>query len=53
MNFTYPDYMEALQFSFDKYPSLCYKLNNNQLPFGCHSWYKRRMKDFWFPIINP
>lgn len=53
MNFTYPDYMEALRFSFDKYPALCYKLNNNQLPFGCHSWYKRRMKKFWFPIIRP
>lgn len=53
MNFTYPDYTEALKFSFDKYPKLCYKLNNNQLPFGCHSWYKRRMKKFWFPIIKP
>lgn len=53
MNFTYPDYKEALRFSFDKYPALCYKLNNNQLPFGCHSWYKKRMRKFWFPIIKP
>lgn len=51
--FTYPDYMEALQFSFDKYPALCYQLNKGDLPFGCHSWYKKRMKKFWFPIINP
>ena len=51
MNFMYPTWQEALQFSFDKYPSLCYKLNNEQLPFGCHSWYKRRMKKFWFPLI--
>lgn len=52
LNFSYPTYLEALQFSFDKYPALCYKLNNRQLPFGCHSWYKRRMKKFWFPIIQ-
>ncbi len=51
MGFRYPDYMEALQFSFDKYPALCYRLNHEQLPFGCHSWYKRKMKKFWFPII--
>ena len=51
LNFRYPSWQEALQFSFDKYPSLCYKYNNEQLPFGCHSWYKRRMKKFWFPII--
>ena len=31
--------------------NICYKYNNEQLPFGCHSWYKRRMKKFWFPII--
>lgn len=53
MGFVYPDYREALRFSFDKYPSLCYRLNNEQLPFGCHSWYKKRMKKFWFPIIRP
>lgn len=51
--FTYPDYQEALQFSFDKHPKLCFRQNNNRLPFGCHSWYKRRMKKFWFPIIKP
>ena len=51
LNFIYPSWQEALKFSFDKYPSLCYKLNNNQFPFGCHAWYKRKMKKFWFPII--
>lgn len=51
LEFKYPQYMEALQFSFDKYPALCFKLNNHHLPFGCHSWYKRKMKKFWFPII--
>ena len=53
MNFRYPDYREALQFSFDKYPALCFEMNQRQLPFGCHSWYKRQMKDFWFPLILP
>ena len=42
--FTYPKVKEAIRFSFDKYPGYCYKLNNRQLPFGCHSWYKRKMK---------
>lgn len=50
-NFTYPDCMEALRFSFDKYPDLCFSLNEQRLPMGCHSWYKRRMKDFWLPVI--
>lgn len=50
--FTYPDAMEALRFSFDKYPRYCYALNGHQLPFGCHSWYKRKMRHFWKPIIG-
>lgn len=49
--FRYPDYKEALDFSFDKYPALCYRLNGEKLPFGCHSWYKRKMRGFWLPII--
>lgn len=52
LNFSYPDYMEALKFSFDKYPALCYKLNCGQLPFGCHSWYKKKMIEFWSKIIS-
>ncbi|MDH6303386.1 hypothetical protein M2459_000680 [Parabacteroides sp. PF5-5] len=51
-DFSYPTAMEALRFSFDKYPELSYKLINKQLPFGCHGWYKRKMKHFWKPIIN-
>ena len=49
--FTYPKVKEAIRFSFDKYPGYCYKLNNWQLPFGCHSWYKRKMKKFWMDFI--
>jgi len=51
-SFKYPEAIEALAFAFDKYPSLCYKLNNKKLPFGCHGWYKRKMKSFWKSIIG-
>lgn len=51
MNFSYPDYRRALRFSFDKYPRLCYWENRFRLPFGCHAWYKEKMRKFWFPII--
>lgn len=50
-NFVVPRWEEALKFSFDKYPSLCYKLNNKELPFGCHAWFSLRMKKFW--LDNP
>ena len=50
--FRYPSMEEALSFAFDKYPALCYKLNGNKLPFGCHAWYKRKMRSFWKPIIG-
>lgn len=49
--FTYPTPTEALKFSFDKYPGYCYQLNEKQLPFGCHAWYKRKMKRFWSKFI--
>ncbi|MDD2418972.1 MAG: DUF5672 family protein [Bacteroidales bacterium] len=45
--FKYPHYMVALGFSFDKYPAYCYKLNGNNLPFGCHGWSKKEMYPFW------
>ena len=51
LDFKYPDYLEALKFSFDKHPAYCYKKNGNQLPFGCHGWNKKRMIKFWKKII--
>lgn len=51
-DFNYPSATEALAFSFDKYPAYGYKLNKKKLPFGCHAWYKRKMKKFWKPIIG-
>ncbi|MDY4733016.1 MAG: DUF5672 family protein, partial [Sodaliphilus sp.] len=51
LDFKYPDYLEAMKFSFDKHPAYCYKKNGNQLPFGCHGWNKKRMIKFWKKII--
>ena len=50
--FSYPSMEEALKFSFDKYPRICYKKNGRQLPFGCHGWYKKRTLWFWKWIIR-
>lgn len=50
-SFRYPTVQEALDFAFDKYPRLCFRRNHHRLPFGCHAWYKRKMRRFWFPII--
>lgn len=41
----------ALQFSFEREVRKCYKLNNNQIPFGCHAWAKYDF-DFWKPVIE-
>ena len=45
--FRYPSVEEALLFSFDKYPDLCFYLMGGRLPMGCHAWFKRKMKAFW------
>lgn len=41
----------ALQFSFEKDVRTCFRLNNNQLPFGCHAW-ERYDLEFWAPIFE-
>ena len=50
--FHYPKASEALLFSFDKHPAYCFRLTGHRLPFGCHAWYKRKMRAFWKPIIH-
>lgn len=50
-NFIYPTQEEALKFAFDTNPAYCYKLCNNKLPFGCHSWTKPKMYKFWKKFI--
>lgn len=49
--FNYPSPREAIKFSFDKYPAYCFKLNGGELPFGCHAWFKRKMRGFWRKFI--
>ncbi len=50
--FQVPDAWKALQFSFETNPSVMYALNNNNLPFGCHAWWRYDL-DFWRPFIQP
>lgn len=50
--FTYPDYEEALQFSFDHHPRICMEQAHGQLPFGCHGWSKEKNIGFWKEIIH-
>lgn len=50
-DFRIPDMEEALAFAFDKYPGLCYGLNGNKLPFGCHGFNKRKNRSFWKGFI--
>jgi hypothetical protein len=35
-----PSVMEAMKFSFENFPEYLYQLNNEELPFGCHEWFK-------------
>ncbi|WP_029037822.1 DUF5672 family protein [Salinimicrobium xinjiangense] len=50
--FKIPGYEEAVGFAIDRKPELALKLNNNQLPFGCHGIDKPKVKNFWEPIIE-
>lgn len=45
-NYKVASLQKALQFSFEKDPEKCFKLNKNQLPFGCHDW-TRYNRNFW------
>lgn len=46
-----PNPEEALGFAFEVAPRALYELNQNQLPFGCHAWWKYDL-DFWQPHIE-
>jgi hypothetical protein len=41
---------EAIKFSFEVKPSILFKSNKYQLPFGCHAWEKYD-PDFWKALI--
>jgi hypothetical protein len=38
--FRMPDFNTALRFSFDENPEKCFALNDNELPFACHAWFR-------------
>lgn len=50
--FKKPDWKEALKFSLEEYPSIAYKMNKEQLPFGCHA-FNVHETDFWKQFIAP
>lgn len=43
---TKPLPIEALHFSFERFPSECYAITGS-LPFGCHAWKKYQYEEFW------
>lgn len=46
-----PTVADALQFSFDLKPQLCYQLNEHRLPMACHGFNKPNRADFWSHFI--
>jgi hypothetical protein len=55
--FKIPEPKTAIAFAFEKQPNKLYKLNNNQLPFGCHAWFREDFpydgnKQFWSKYIK-
>lgn len=41
---------EALSFSFEMQPEKLYSMNNQQLPFGCHAWWRYDLEFYIAPI---
>ena len=46
-----PEIPDAIRFSFERFPSELFELNNHQLPFGCHAWRKYQYDAFWSKFI--
>lgn len=42
---------EAIGFAFETRPELLYQMNRQQLPMGCHAWWRYNL-DFWKPHIE-
>ncbi len=42
---------DAVKFSFELKPERLYEINNNQLPMGCHAWWRYNLS-FWKPFIE-
>jgi hypothetical protein len=43
---------EGLRFAFEAAPRLCFEMNGQNLPFGCHAWTKFD-RAFWEPHLLP
>lgn len=41
----------ALKFAFEKHVQTCFRLNNWEIPFGCHAWEKYNFS-FWKPYFD-
>jgi hypothetical protein len=41
---------EAIKFSFEVKPERLFELNNQELPMGCHAWWRYNLS-FWRPIV--
>jgi hypothetical protein len=50
--FRIPAVREAVRFAFDETPRDAFELNDRQLPFGAHAWYKHD-RAFWEPYLLP
>lgn len=47
-----PDWEEAAGFCIDRRPRLGLAINGGKLPFACHGFDKRHVRDFWQPILQ-
>ena len=47
-----PNIQDAIRFSFEKSPTYLYTLNEERLPFGCHSYLKNEYDLFWQRFIE-
>ncbi len=50
-NFKIAEISDAIKFSFEANPAKLYRMNNNQLPLGCHGWEKYKL-EFWEKYIE-
>lgn len=47
-----PKVLDAFSFAFECFPSRCYRIVNNKLPFGCHAFEKYEYDSFWKDFIK-
>lgn len=43
-------FQAGLDFAFEVSPRMCFELNGNRIPFGCHAW-PRYDRSFWEPYL--